>query len=197
MDNNTHNVNTETYLASSNEALGALREKIERNRDWFLFLGIGQVILGLIALASGVYGTVFSTLLLGAITLGAGILQLIQAFRWKGWANFFLHLFLGILYSVSGAFIIYEPVLNAVFLTLFLAVFFVISGISRAVFALTTHTPNRFWVIISGILNVTLGVLIYKQWPASGLWVLGAFLGIDLLVTGWTWILLALKSKKV
>ena len=36
-----------------------------------------------------------------------------------------------------------------------------------------------------------IGVAIFMEWPASGLWVLGMFVGIDLIANGVTWMILA------
>jgi uncharacterized membrane protein HdeD (DUF308 family) len=42
-----------------------------------------------------------------------------------------------------------------------------------------------------------MGFLLLAQWPASGLWVIGLFVGIDLIFRGWTWIRLALDLHKM
>jgi uncharacterized membrane protein HdeD (DUF308 family) len=38
---------------------------------------------------------------------------------------------------------------------------------------------------------LVLGGLILAQWPASGLWVIGFFIGLDLIFHGFAWIALA------
>jgi uncharacterized membrane protein HdeD (DUF308 family) len=40
-----------------------------------------------------------------------------------------------------------------------------------------------------------LGLLVLAQWPASGLWVIGLFIGIDLIFYGAAWIALALGLR--
>jgi len=40
-----------------------------------------------------------------------------------------------------------------------------------------------------------LGVLILAQWPVSGLWVIGLFLGIELIFYGGAWIAVALRLR--
>jgi uncharacterized membrane protein HdeD (DUF308 family) len=40
-------------------------------------------------------------------------------------------------------------------------------------------------------------MLIYKQWPASGLWVIGLYVGIDLIFNGWAWIMLAMGLRQL
>jgi len=86
--------------------------------------------------------------------------------------------------------------LNAVTLTLLLAFFFAISGIAKIIFALAYDPPHRGWIIFNGILSILLGILIWHQWPVSGLWVIGLFVGIDALFTGWSWIILASTIKE-
>jgi uncharacterized membrane protein HdeD (DUF308 family) len=44
---------------------------------------------------------------------------------------------------------------------------------------------------------LVLGILILAQWPVSGLWVIGLFLGIELVAYGVAWIAVALKLRSV
>jgi uncharacterized membrane protein HdeD (DUF308 family) len=39
--------------------------------------------------------------------------------------------------------------------------------------------------------------MIYKQWPASSLWVIGLFIGIDLIFNGWAWIGLCFGLRRL
>ena len=48
-----------------------------------------------------------------------------------------------------------------------------------------------------GFIALMLGLLIYKQWPASGLWAIGLFVGIEMLFNGWVWIMLAFDLRAV
>ena len=57
--------------------------------------------------------------------------------------------------------------------------------------------PHWGWTLVGGIINLVLGIMIWQQWPVSGLWVIGLFVGIDLIFTGWTWVMLALSVKKL
>jgi uncharacterized membrane protein HdeD (DUF308 family) len=44
---------------------------------------------------------------------------------------------------------------------------------------------------------MVLGLLILSAWPASGLWVIGLFIGIDLIFYGLAWIALALGLRSL
>ena len=75
--------------------------------------------------------------------------------------------------------------------------FFIVTGIMRMVFSFAQHVPHRLWLFLNGAITLLLGVMIYNQWPESGLWVLGVFMGIDIMFTGWTWIMLSLRAKNI
>lgn len=171
--------------------------QIQKNRNWFLFSGISLVALGTLAIIFSVASTLFSVMYLGIFLTILGIFEGISAFKNSAWSNFFLHLFLCILYIVAGIFITMNPMVNALSLTLLLALFFVVSGIARTIFAVSKNIPHRGWLALNGILTFFLGLLVWHQWPTSGLWVIGTFVGIDMLVTGWTWIMLSMAAKNV
>ena len=109
----------------------------------------------------------------------------------RDWSGFFLFLLIGVLYAVAGFFTLQQPILAAESLTLMLAAAFVVGGVIRIIVALVERFPSWGWVLANGILTVLLGIAIWLQWPSSGLWVIGMFVGIDLIVNGTTWLMLA------
>jgi uncharacterized membrane protein HdeD (DUF308 family) len=68
-------------------------------------------------------------------------------------------------------------------------------GIFRIVTALALQLPNWGWNLLNGIITLALGVIVWGGWPVSGLWVLGLFIGINLLFTGWARVMLALALR--
>ena len=89
-----------------------------------------------------------------------------------------------------------SPVDSALVLTLLLAVYFMVIGIFRIVASLTMRFPNWGWVLFSGIVSFILGVLTKQQWPLSGLWIIGLFIGIDMIFSGWSYVMLSLAARK-
>ncbi len=174
----------------------ALRQ-LQQNWSWYFFLGIGLVAFGSLAVMFSFASTLFSMLYLGFFLIIIGIFEGFQSFKLSEWGSFFLHLLISILYVIGGTFIVMKPTLNALTLTLLLAIFLVITGIVRIIFALTMTIPHKGLLLLNGILTLILGILIWSEWPFSGLWVIGTFVGIDAIFTGWTWILLALKAKNL
>ena len=167
--------------------LGALRN------DWWciLALGISLVVLGVLAMGMSFFVSVVTVAIFGVLLLAGGIAQILSAF-WAGrWSGTLLHLLVGILYAVTGYMLVDAPLQSALALTLVIACFLLVGGAFRIVAAMLLRFPGWAWVVLNGFVSLMLGLLIYKQWPASGLWVIGLFVGIEMLFNGWVWIMLA------
>lgn len=170
-------------------------ETLRNHWVWFLALGIGMVVLGTMSLGCSLLATEIAVVAFGFLMLAGGIAEIISAF-WAGkWSGTLIHLLIGILYTVVGIMIVDSPEVSAIQLTLLLGFFLMFSGILRIVFALSEQFTGWGWVLLNGAVTLLLGMLIYKQWPASGLWVIGLFIGIEMIFNGWAWIMLSLALK--
>jgi uncharacterized membrane protein HdeD (DUF308 family) len=170
-------------------------EELRRHSGWFLVLGIALIILGVIALGDSLFVTVVSITLFGLILIIGAVIGIIEAFRLKKWTGFFLHLFLALLSGIVGLIIVANPVAGAVTLTLLMAFYFVVGGIFRIVFALVERFDSWGWLFFNGIVTLLLGILIWTQWPFSVLWIIGLFIGIEMIIYGWSWVMLALSIR--
>jgi uncharacterized membrane protein HdeD (DUF308 family) len=141
--------------------------------------------------------TLATLLLFGALLLVAGGVQIATAILTRTWRAFFLHLLVGILYLVLGGLMIEHPDRAARGLTLMIAAAFLIGGLFRIVFSLFSDSfPGWGWVLGNGVVTLVMGILIWRQWPASATWVIGLFVGIDLLGAGGAWVALALALRR-
>ncbi len=172
-------------------------QQIQEHRKSFLFLGISLVVFGTLATIFAYTSTIFSVIYLGIFLIILGVFEGIQSFTLSRWSNFFLHLFLGVLYTIGGFFIVMHPAENAISLTLLLAIFFIVTGVLKVIFALAKNVPHKGWLAFNGVVTFILGVLIWQQWPLSGLWVIGMLIGIDAIFTGWTLIMLSFAAKNI
>ncbi|MBV8335507.1 MAG: HdeD family acid-resistance protein [Alphaproteobacteria bacterium] len=156
---------------------------------WIIALGVIYVIAGLIALASIVEATVVSVFIVGIMMLIAGVAEVFHAFQVKSWGKFLLWVLLGALYIVAGLVTFENPLLAAAILTLILGIALVASGIMRIILAFSVKEGAPWiWVVVSGIITLLLGLIILAHWPVSSLYILGLFLGVDLVFAGAGWI---------
>jgi uncharacterized membrane protein HdeD (DUF308 family) len=156
---------------------------------WIVALGVVYLIAGFIALGSVAVATVASVLVVGVMMIVAGVAEVFSAFQIKSWGKFLLWVLLGVLYIIAGFVTFENPLLAAALLTLILGASLVASGIMRIVlaFSMKQETP-WIWVVLSGVITLLLGLLILAHWPVSSLYILGVFLGIDLIMAGAGWI---------
>jgi len=162
---------------------------------WFLAFGIGVLVLGIAAVVRSVAATVVSMLFFGWLLVLASGIEIAQAVMVGHWAGFFQHLLAAILFGITGLLIVMRPVISAEVATVFMAMFFLIGGLFQLVGSVAVALPGWGWQAADGIITFVLGLLVLAQWPASGLWVIGLFVGIDLIFYGGAWIALALGLR--
>jgi uncharacterized membrane protein HdeD (DUF308 family) len=166
----------------------------------FFMLGVLLVLCGTAAIAVPPFTvayTLVTVIVLGVALMVAGIVTIVSAFWIGKWSGMLLHLLAGILYLVMGFVITERPVATAVVMTLFIAATFIVLGAFRAVSALALRFPQWGWVMLNGIITLILGVVIYRHFLDSALWVIGLLVGIELLFNGWSWIMLSLAVRKI
>ena len=173
-------------------------ERVKENRGWFLLLGILLILIGATAIGEAFILTVFSMKFLGWLMIIAGVAGAVHAFSLaRGWGGFFLDLITGILYVVAGFMVLANPAASAVTFTLIIALVLIFEGLFRAIAAITIRYPHWFWVFLSGVVTVLMGVLVWRQWPLSGLWVIGLFVGINMILNGWSLVMLSIAVKNL
>jgi uncharacterized membrane protein HdeD (DUF308 family) len=172
-------------------------EEFSRNKGWFLALGILMIVVGIVALGSSIAFTLISMIFFGWLLIFSGAFEAVQSFWQRRWGGLFLHLLVGVLYAVVGFMVVANPGASALVLSLLLAMFFIASGIVRIIAALFMRFPQWGWVLCNGIVTLVLGMMIWRQWPASGLWIIGLFIAIDLIFSGWSWVMLSVAARRM
>jgi len=172
--------------ASITDSFGSLK----LDRGWMLVLGVALIILGTVALGDTLVVTVVSVFLVGWLLIASGIFHLVHLFRHTEVRSFW-----NILGTVcdfgAGLYMITNPALGALTLTLVLAAFLFVSGVTRLIAVFQAKLPSTFWPALDGILSIGLGILLWVHWPWSGLWFIGFAIALQLIFRGWTWVMTA------
>jgi uncharacterized membrane protein HdeD (DUF308 family) len=163
---------------------------------WFLFLGVVYILGGIVAILVPVMVTLLSVVFFGTLLLIAGVATLIHAFWTHRWDGFAVQLLAGILATVAGFLLITDAAAGAAVITIILASYFLVSGFFRLGYGVMRASQHhRAALIVSGLVTLLLGVLIAVHWPSSALWVIGTFVGVDLIFYGFSLITLARALK--
>lgn len=185
---------TSTTLPASASETANLR----RGAPVFLGLGVLMVIMGTFAMGWACLATltVATVWIFGAVLIAGGVVAIVGALRSHSQrGGRLLHLLMGVLYLLVGAMFMNEPKESALRLTLIIALFLMVGGLLRVVFALAESFPGRAWVMLNGVISFALGIMIYNGLPDSAYWVIGLFIAIELLFNGWAWIALGLAAR--
>ena len=149
--------------------------------------GLLTIILGVVAMSAPLVTGIYFAIMIGIALVVAGLSQTIYAFNAGSLGRGVVRLLFGGITVVAGVAIIGQPQIALATLTLFLAVYFVVDGISVS-FASASMPAGRAktWVLINSLLTLMLGVLIWSGWPLSGAWAIGVLVGIRLICSGMT-----------
>ncbi len=168
---------------------------LRRSAFWLLVLGALLIVVGLVAISSSFIATLATVVILGILLMIGGVVEIVDAFLGRGWRGFWMHLLGGILYLVLGFLFVQRPLAAAAFFTLMLAAAFFVGGLFRIVVALSERFYGWVWVLLNGIVTLVLGILIWREWPEAAFWVIGLFVGIDMLLDGWSLVITALTIR--
>lgn len=174
-------------------------EVIARARSkwgWLLAFGILSLVLGFIGLGCTFALSVASAVFFGVLLLIGSVGQAISGFQIRGFKGKIWHFFVSLLLLVAGIVLVRNPIEGSILLTAVLGGALVGVGIFRILTALSSRESEGWvWLLLSGIVTLILGGIIISQWPVSGLWVIGLFIAIDLIISGWGYIALAIAAK--
>lgn len=174
-------------------------DEIKKATNWVIGLSVLLVLLGTLAIFSPMFASAFFTVMIGWIALISGITMIIQSFRSQPVRGFWLTLIIGIFYSLTGIFIIFNILKAAALLTLSFGILFIAEGIITIIMAFVNRVGHTMsWlVVLNGITTLILGILVINGWPSSTLWFIGLYVGISILFSGVSLLAAALAARKV
>lgn len=151
-----------------------------------LVFGIVLVSLGVFAIMAPLFSGITTAVLVGMLLVAGGVVEGIFAFKAPSFGKGLLQFLFGGLAVVAGVLVLSQPGRGLGALTIILAVYFIASGIVDIVLAFKLRPEDGWgWALFSGIVTLLLAALIIWQWPASGIWAVGIYVGVRLLLHGW------------
>ncbi|MFC5586155.1 HdeD family acid-resistance protein [Nitratireductor kimnyeongensis] len=160
-------------------------ESVHASWGWLALLGAISLIGGILALANPFAATMTAAILAAWTFVLFGAVQIVQAFRVRGWGGFLWALLLGVLTLAVGVSIIARPGAGIISLTILVAVMFLVLGAVKVMYSFSFRPLSGWgWVLFSGVVSLILGVMILADMPWSAATILGILLAIELLSNG-------------
>ncbi len=145
------------------------------------------IVVGFFALALPFEAGKVVAIVVALLVIVAGIAHLAGTFAARTTGGFFWRLLVGCAYLIAGVYLLLNPKLSLISLTLALAVLFFVEGIFHIVtYFQVRSAPGSGWLLFDGIVTLILAIMIWRSWPASAVWAVGTIVGINLLMSGFT-----------
>jgi uncharacterized membrane protein HdeD (DUF308 family) len=160
-------------------------------------VGILLVVTGLIAIAAPFAAGVSVMLMIGVMLMAAGIGLCMLAFRMGAFGAGLSPFLIGALMIVVGLYTVSRPVAALASMTLFLAAYFIVSGFVELFAAFGARpAPGWGWMATTGVVTLLLGVMLWRQFPMSGIWAVGTLFGLKLLFTGTSMLAIGMSVRR-
>jgi uncharacterized membrane protein HdeD (DUF308 family) len=181
-----------------NRAQRAFTNAVREHWKLFLIEGLVLVVLGMLAVALAPVATLAVTIVLGWLLLASGIVGLITTFWMRQAPGFWWALLSALIGIAVGVMLLVAPLRGAFSLTIVLVAFFFIEGVASIMYAFDhrRELSGRWgWMLVSGIVDLGLGAMIYGGLPSTAAWAVGLLVGINMMFGGWALILMAMHAR--
>ena len=164
---------------------------------WLIVTACLFILLGLFAVIEPIVAGLAISLLVGWLLIAGGATHIISIFR-RDDGGAVWHLALGLVYISGGVYFLSHPVIALEALTLLLAMLlFVETGIDLVAYSAQRREPGAVWLLVNAFVTALLGTLIAMHWPSITVWVIGTMLGLNMLTTGFSRLMLGLAARNV
>ena len=164
---------------------------------YLMIVGVVLMVCGVVAIVMPALAGTAVVMVIGVLLLLTGVVQFVHGLRMHSLLHKLMPMVLGVITTICGIAVLAHPFFGMSVLALILAVFFFLEGAWKMLAAFS-YRSARGWptMFASGALAVVLGFLILQQWPLSGLWAVGILVGVDLLITGASMLVLGVTMRK-
>jgi uncharacterized membrane protein HdeD (DUF308 family) len=164
---------------------------------WSIAWGILLVVFGALAIASPFVAAVTVSIFIAWLIIFGGVVHLVLAFHAHRAGSLLGKLLVGLSYVVIGGYLLAHPVLGVATLTLLLASLFFIEGVLNVMmFFQLRPTRGSGWMLLDGLITLALAVMIWARWPSSSLWAIGTLVGVSLIFSGTSRVMMSLAVRK-
>ena len=161
-------------------------------------LSILMIVAGLLAIAVPQAAGIAVNLLVAWLLIFSGAVHLAFAWHTRTAGGLAWELLLGVLYIVIGVYLLVNPAAGLASLTLALAIYLFFEAVLEFALGFKLRPlPGSSWLLFDGAITLILAVMIWRTWPSSTEWVIGTLVGISMLFSGGSRLMLSLAARSV
>jgi uncharacterized membrane protein HdeD (DUF308 family) len=170
---------------------------VKKSTSWSITLSVLMILAGVLAIVMPLVGGLAITILVGWLLVVSGMMHFIYAWHTRGGAIIW-EILEGIAYAFVGGWVLYHPLLGMAGLTLALAIYLFAESVFEFIlgFQLRSHRGSG-WLFVDGVITLILAVMIWRDWPFSTAWALGILVGVSMLFSGISRLMLSMTARKL
>jgi len=187
-------------MAASNatEGLRGAGAMVKKASGWFIAVAVLFILLGIFAIAEPFAAGLGVTLLVGWLLVIGAVAHFFAAFKGHGAKHVILQLVVGVVYLIGGLYFLTHTIMGVSTLTLLLSGVILAEGVLEILAYIRLKSMHGAgWLLMNGIVTLLLGGLIWFHWPSSSVWAIGTLVGVNLLMTGMSRLMVGLAARKL
>jgi uncharacterized membrane protein HdeD (DUF308 family) len=171
---------------------------VKESVGWSIGLSVLMILAGFLAIAVPQAAGIAVNLLVAWLLVFSGVAHLVFAWHTRTTGGMLWELLVGFLYIFIGAYLLVHPVAGLASLTLAIAIYLLAEGVLELILSFRLRPmPGSNWLLFDGIITLILGVMIWRTWPSSTEWVVGTLVGISMLFSGISRLMLSLAARRL
>jgi uncharacterized membrane protein HdeD (DUF308 family) len=171
---------------------------VKKSVGWSIGLSVLMIVAGILAIASPLAAGIAVNLLVAWLLIFSGCVHLVFAWHTRSGGGLLFELLLGILYVFIGVYLLVHPLAGLASLTLALAFYLFLEAIVELILGFKLRPlPGTGWLLFDGIVTFILAVMVWRTWPSSSEWAIGVLVGVSILFSGTSRLMLSLAARGV
>ena len=165
---------------------------------WSITLSALMIVAGVLAIIVPPAAGIAVTILVGWLLVFSGLMHFVYAWHTRSTGAMIWEILVGVAYVLVGGYVLGHPLLGMVSLTLALAIYLLAESILEFMLAVRLRPrPGSGWLFVDGVITLVLAIMIWRTWPTSTAWVLGTLVGLSMLFSGISRLMISLAARKL
>ena len=171
---------------------------VKRVTGWYIAAAVLFILLGMFGIIEPGVAGLGVTILVGWLLIFGGVGHVIAAFKGGSAKQVIFQVLVAIVYLIGGSYFLTHTFMATATLTLLLAGVILAEGALEVIAYFRMKGAGAAgWLLLNGIITLVLGGLIWVGWPSSSVWAIGTLVGVNLLMTGISRLMLGLVARKL
>jgi len=171
---------------------------VKQASKWATVWGVALIVFGALAIGEPFLAAIALATFIAWLLVFVGIVHVGLAFHAHSGKSLGWKALVGLAYIFVGGYLLFRPVAGVATLTLMLAFLFMVEGVlDFMLWWKSRSAQGAFWILVDSLITLVLGGMIYVHWPSSSVWAIGTLVGISMMITGVTRIMLSQAARRV